>query len=273
MSETLPTSSPFSDSSDGAILSSIQSASSELIERYISYLKIPAEIASLPYYTQNRAWISKTTFGLFLRSLTGQPESPIRPLLQAQKRPISPSPGASASPVSEGLEQDSPTLVGKNSKRQRLSKPSKHPDMIEITSRTHVKKIEHRFSLPSLWPVPKEATAFVVDLSGQSAPLNGEGKQIPIDTWMRQEDQDSWKAVSNGRRSGTGIPVAILDGVPCRRVMLRCNGLVACSELDPALLEGYERWDMDMEGRQSVFEAQDAQRVAEPANAQAVIAK
>ncbi|KZO96661.1 hypothetical protein CALVIDRAFT_527349 [Calocera viscosa TUFC12733] len=218
MANFAPTSSPLSGSTRTAVLSTIQTASSELIQRYMAYLN----------YT---------------------PQS------------------------SEEEVPASPTPVNRKSKRQRLAQAPKNTETLKITSRTTVKEVEHRLTLPSLWPIPKESTAIVLDLSGQSAPLNAEGKPLTVDAWLRQEDQDSWKTCTTGNRSKEGIPVPLLGGTLCRRVLQKCNGIVACSELDPALLEGYERWEMDLEKCQSLFEAQEIQRQLEPSSAKAVVAK
>ncbi|KZO91394.1 hypothetical protein CALVIDRAFT_530882 [Calocera viscosa TUFC12733] len=134
MDNFAPTSSPLSGSTRTAVLSTIQTSSSELIQSYMAYLN----------YT-----------------------------LQS----------------SEEEEQASPTPVNRKSKRLAQAPPD--TETVKIASHTAAKVVEHCLTLPSLWPIPKESTAVVLDLSGQSAPLNAEGNPLTIDAWLCQEDQNS----------------------------------------------------------------------------------
>ncbi|KZT61498.1 hypothetical protein CALCODRAFT_506085 [Calocera cornea HHB12733] len=254
MTEVAPNMALISEDTERAIQEAIESASPALIEQYIDYLNMPEEIASLPYYRQSKAWISRAKFGQFLRALAGQPDSPLKVVSTAQKRPVPPSPTTSVLSTTGGIQGTAAASQGDRNKRQKPQNNGPQKDLLKVTSRL------------------TETTAYLVDLSSQSAPLNKERKPITIDTWLRQEDQDSWLTVSNGNHSRKGVQVPLLGATECRTVAMKCRGVVACSEFDPALLEGYERRDNDLEKHQALLEAQELQRATEAATPCSVLA-
>ncbi|KAF7371564.1 hypothetical protein MVEN_00011700 [Mycena venus] len=64
-------------------------------------------------------------------------------------------------------------------------------------ARTSVEQIEYLSELPTLWPVPRVRTAFVLDLSDPKFNILDEnGSFIPVDVLVSGQDNDSWKGSS-----------------------------------------------------------------------------
>ncbi|KAJ6582744.1 hypothetical protein B0H10DRAFT_2198444 [Mycena sp. CBHHK59/15] len=124
-------------------------------------------------------------------------------------------------------------------------------------ARTHVERMEYLTELPSMWPVPRVATAYVVDLSDPTFNLvDNAGNLIPVDGLVKRQDNDSWHG-----NSGSGDPTVDVTFVPgeapilCRRSRNDCKGCHACSAVDPALLD-ITRYELDVTSRDAIFDAQ-----------------
>ncbi|KAJ6619092.1 hypothetical protein B0H10DRAFT_2371246 [Mycena sp. CBHHK59/15] len=81
---------------------------------------------------------------------------------------------------------------------------------------THVERMEYLTELPSMWPVPRVATAYVVDLSDPKFNLvDNAGNLIPVDGLVKRQDNDSLHG-----NSGSGDPTVDVTFVPSEAPIL-----------------------------------------------------
>ncbi|KAJ6618952.1 hypothetical protein B0H10DRAFT_2433633 [Mycena sp. CBHHK59/15] len=60
-------------------------------------------------------------------------------------------------------------------------------------ARTHVERMEYLTEIPSVWPIPRVSTAYVVDLSDPKFNLvDNTVNLIPVDGLVKRQDNDSW---------------------------------------------------------------------------------
>ncbi|KAJ6607624.1 hypothetical protein B0H10DRAFT_2227630 [Mycena sp. CBHHK59/15] len=153
---------------------------------------------------------------------------------------------------SEGGLQDSDTLWLDDglSSRVRIGE-------MRVTSNVTVQRVEYVPGLPSAFPIPEIATAFVVDLHDAQYNLTDKhGKLYTVDALIKNKDNDSFEGPT-----GTGdskVLVTFQPGQPpilCRRSRLGCKGSYACEHTDTALLD-VVRHDLHPATRDAVFAAQ-----------------
>ncbi|KAK6966559.1 hypothetical protein R3P38DRAFT_2816049 [Favolaschia claudopus] len=119
------------------------------------------------------------------------------------------------------------------STRSKGQEKNKKPTTLKITRQDRVDTIEYISHVPPTFDVPRNPTAFLLDLFSTPELLtNRLGKTIPIDKFIRSENQESWDG-----------PVA----TRCRKVDLKCNGIDVCQYLDKILFAGCERYEADEE--------------------------
>ncbi|KAJ7206863.1 hypothetical protein GGX14DRAFT_396796 [Mycena pura] len=102
------------------------------------------------------------------------------------------------------------------------------------SGQTFVEEIEYVKGIPSGFPVPRRAKAYVVDGTGIDE-RDEDGHLIPMDILFRNADNDSWHS-----HGGKGTPVKVTFGpgetYECYRKRHNCNGCAACEYVDPSLM-------------------------------------
>ncbi|KAJ6614357.1 hypothetical protein B0H10DRAFT_2436006 [Mycena sp. CBHHK59/15] len=102
-------------------------------------------------------------------------------------------------------------------------------------ARTHVERMEYLTEIPSVWPIPRVSTAYVVDLSDPKFNLvDNTVNLIPVDGLVKRQDNDSWHG-----NSGSGNNTVDVTFGP----------------VDPALLD-VTRYELDVASRDATFAAQ-----------------
>ncbi|KAH6897587.1 hypothetical protein BKA70DRAFT_1563041 [Coprinopsis sp. MPI-PUGE-AT-0042] len=141
---------------------------------------------------------------------------------------------------------------------------SDSPDeLIKITRQVKVKKVITLTSIPSTWSIPRNGskTAYLLDLRNEDRdwPRDKEGNLVSMATLIFAEDQDSWTGPgSAGSTSEDKAPLVPFLGpdVLCQAAAKQCGGCYHCSEIDPSILEGCERYEADPEGMKEVWRAE-----------------
>ncbi|KAJ7798515.1 hypothetical protein B0H13DRAFT_1933630 [Mycena leptocephala] len=127
-----------------------------------------------------------------------------------------------------------------------------------ITQKMKVQRIEYLSQLPSVWPIPRVPTAFVIDLADERYNITDkDGDLLPVDCIIRDADNDGWKSVPG---SGDSTARVTFDpGQPpivCRRARSNCRGAFTCDSLDARLLKGVVRYELDPASPDAILTAQ-----------------
>ncbi|KAJ7912742.1 hypothetical protein B0H13DRAFT_2659938 [Mycena leptocephala] len=97
-----------------------------------------------------------------------------------------------------------------------------------ITQKMKVQRIEYLSQLPSVWPIPRVPTAFVIDLADERYNITDKDRDLlPVDCIIRDADNDGWKSVP-----GSGDSTARVTFDPGQPPIV-CQRVVHY-ELDPA---------------------------------------
>ncbi|KAJ6552464.1 hypothetical protein DFH09DRAFT_1497303 [Mycena vulgaris] len=137
------------------------------------------------------------------------------------------------------------------------SKVVDFPDGFPITKKTKVFHIELVNGIPSQFPIPEEATAFIVCADTLAA----EDRRKTIDAILKDYDPHSYGGSTGSRREPDAFITGSLFGldpsirVACRRAEAKCTGVVACESLDAAFLSAPRRFP-DPVYRQTLIEAE-----------------
>ncbi|KAJ6624124.1 hypothetical protein B0H10DRAFT_2325962 [Mycena sp. CBHHK59/15] len=106
-------------------------------------------------------------------------------------------------------------------------------------ARTHVERMEYLTEIPSVWPIPRVSTVYVVDLSDPKFNLvDNTVNLIPVDGLVKCQDNDSWHG--NSGLGNNTVDVTFGPGetpIHCRHSRNDCSGCHTCSAVDPALLD------------------------------------
>ncbi|KAJ7162464.1 hypothetical protein C8R46DRAFT_1104607 [Mycena filopes] len=127
-----------------------------------------------------------------------------------------------------------------------------------ITRQQRVDEIIDSSTVEATWTVPRTSVAIRVDLSQSREKLTlPNGNILPLDAFIRAEDQDSWGG-SSGHTAGDAhargfFPDDFEKTVWCRRCQFPCNGVDACELLDPEIFAGCERFEPDKAGMQELW--------------------
>ncbi|KAJ6558975.1 hypothetical protein B0H10DRAFT_1967130 [Mycena sp. CBHHK59/15] len=117
-----------------------------------------------------------------------------------------------------------------------------------ITRKVKVQQIEYLSELPSIWPIPRVPTAFVIDLSDEKHNIIDEaGDLIPIDCIIWNADNDGWKSVP-----GSGDTTAKVMFAP-GEARMECR-------LNRSLLDNIVRYELDPATQDTVLAAQAEMR-------------
>ncbi|KAJ7920928.1 hypothetical protein B0H13DRAFT_2318980 [Mycena leptocephala] len=126
-----------------------------------------------------------------------------------------------------------------------------------VTQKLKVQRIEYLSELPSVWPIPRVPTAFVIDLADERYDIaDKDGDLLPVDCIIRDADNDGWKSVPG---SGDSTARVTFDpGQPpivCRRARSNCRGAFTCESLDAGLLKDVVRYELDPASRNAILTA------------------
>ncbi|KAJ7936884.1 hypothetical protein B0H13DRAFT_2430847 [Mycena leptocephala] len=185
---------------------------------------------------------------------------------------------AAVIPKVEDLSSVQPlTHLSANSNTAKGKGKAKKSAQIVITRQLKVDEIVHCTSVPSTFDVPRKPTAILIDLSGSSHLLvTPEGKFMPVDKFIRGENQESWDGSGGHAKGDVGVRGFFPDvekEVWCRRATLKCNGIDKCEYLDPTLFAGLERYEADEEAMRELWNHELDQNEAEAASPFGVIAR
>lgn len=160
-------------------------------------------------------------------------------------------------------------------------------DPFPVTSNCKVVRIERVHGVPSQFPVPRIATAYILDFRAvRDSYEDKDGTVMPLDAILRDQvissashtklatdrvlfqDCQSWDRTPGERQKGRAplvhqqlfASLKVSEQVRCRRARLACNGVFACDSIDPSLLS-VERYELDPHARDLVNNAQIMQRL------------
>ncbi|KAJ7158276.1 hypothetical protein C8R43DRAFT_827151, partial [Mycena crocata] len=123
--------------------------------------------------------------------------------------------------------------------------------------------------LPSCWIPPRrdDGKNFVYRLNLENDPgawLDNNQQPLSMAAMIKSEDQNAWGGGSSGSTPpDKATKVTALDGVFCRVAKHVCQGIFVCSELDPSLLDGHERYEPDDDAMRELCEAERVVNVRE----------
>ncbi|KAF8909313.1 hypothetical protein CPB84DRAFT_1703009 [Gymnopilus junonius] len=146
--------------------------------------------------------------------------------------------------------------------------------LFKITREVTVDCIEYLSALPSYWPVPRDNRAYLIDLSSPKFDLKDKhGKLLPVDTLIKNADQDSWKGCTGGGVKDSHPLTTIFstsdddEPICCRRSRLKCRGCFACEKVNPEMLS-QERYEPDANILESIIKLQFETRSKEADSAE-----
>ncbi|KAJ7732763.1 hypothetical protein DFH07DRAFT_968332 [Mycena maculata] len=126
-----------------------------------------------------------------------------------------------------------------------------HP--FSITKNQKVSRIERVHGIPSQFPVPRVATAYLVDFSSSRDDYqDDDGKTFNLDKILKDKDCHFWDGTP-GERATNRAPM--VDGqlfagighfpsVRCRRSRQTCQGIHYCESIDASLIN-VDRYELD----------------------------
>ncbi|KAJ7467283.1 hypothetical protein B0H11DRAFT_2284421 [Mycena galericulata] len=142
-----------------------------------------------------------------------------------------------------------------------------HP--FSITKNQKVSRIERVHGIPSQFPVPRVATAYLVDFSSSRDDYqDDDGKTFNLDKILKDKDCHSWDGTP-GERATNRAPrvdgqlfagIGHFPSVQCRRSRQTCQGIHYCESIDASLIN-VERYELDPHARDAVNNAQIMQRL------------
>ncbi|KAJ7510558.1 hypothetical protein B0H11DRAFT_2401870, partial [Mycena galericulata] len=240
----------------------------------------PPELVTLGYYTTENAvnWLDIDKFMRWLSlaiqsSSVSLPSTPLHPAPSTthagQFRSAHAPQSSPAPPTSSPLYSSPSSIPTSFELKPSLPGPPQGPpssDAILISSdseseseaknkrkkrkRTQIVKSDNRGDY-----------AYLLDLSGDTREwLDKKGAQMSMVAIIKSEDQDAWGEGTGGSTSKPTNVVA-LGNIPCQVASHNCQGVFVCSQLDPSLLDGHERYEPDDEAMRELWEADRAVNV------------
>ncbi|KAJ7094972.1 hypothetical protein C8R44DRAFT_989559 [Mycena epipterygia] len=123
----------------------------------------------------------------------------------------------------------------------------------------NVQRIEYISEFASIYPIHRDSTVIVVDLSDPKfiLPNPKTGECYTLDHLISDADNDSWNNLGSGTGSFTALVTFGPDEVDikCRRARYKFRGAFACELIDSTLLD-VVRYDLDPASRDTVLSAQ-----------------
>ncbi|KAJ7702166.1 hypothetical protein B0H16DRAFT_1832003 [Mycena metata] len=131
-----------------------------------------------------------------------------------------------------------------------------------ITQKIKVQRLEYLSEIPSIWPIPRSSTAFVIDLDDEKHNIINPdtGDLMAVDRIIRNADNDAWKSAPGSGDSKSMVRFA--PGEPlieCRRSRSLCRGMFFCEHINPELLArvaAVSRFELDPSSRTTVLAAE-----------------
>ncbi|KAJ7701299.1 hypothetical protein B0H16DRAFT_1833555 [Mycena metata] len=131
-----------------------------------------------------------------------------------------------------------------------------------ITQKIKVQRLEHLSEIPSIWPIPRTSTAFVIDFNDDKHNIINPdtGDLMAVDRIIRNADNDAWKSAPGSGDSKSMVRFA--PGEPlieCRRSRSLCRGMFFCEHINPELLArvaAISRFELDPSSRTTVLAAE-----------------
>ncbi|KAJ7627442.1 hypothetical protein FB45DRAFT_868661 [Roridomyces roridus] len=158
------------------------------------------------------------------------------------------SPGALSS-IAEPVQSASGSR--KKSKKAKSDRPP-----VAITRELYVDRLERVTSVGSTWTVPRDCTAYLVDLSATPDVLKEGNKTRTIDAYIKAEDQDAWEG-STGHVAGDVWVTSAFNGegkrVRARRAQLTCKGVNVCEYTSEEIFGDCERYEPDSDAMQDLW--------------------
>ncbi|KAJ6531691.1 hypothetical protein B0H10DRAFT_2150184 [Mycena sp. CBHHK59/15] len=131
-------------------------------------------------------------------------------------------------------------------------------DPFPVTSNCKVVRIERVHGVPSQFPVPQIATAYILNFRAVRDSYQDKGGTVmPLDAILRDQRQKGRAPLVHQQLFAS---LKVSEQVRCRRARLACNGVFACDSIDPSLLS-VEHYELDPHARDLVNNAQIMQRL------------
>ncbi|KIJ23466.1 hypothetical protein M422DRAFT_56824 [Sphaerobolus stellatus SS14] len=140
---------------------------------------------------------------------------------------------------------------------KRTKKESDQTSSVKVTRKTRVGLIILVKGVPQAWAVPKDGSAYLLDLTDSPEVLEvPDGKPKSMDSLIRAMDEDSWGGSSSRTEGNCTVAAGIFgdESIRVRKATLHCNGLNVCECLDSVLLNGIQRYEPDEEAKLALWE-------------------
>ncbi|KAF7372385.1 hypothetical protein MVEN_00098900 [Mycena venus] len=132
------------------------------------------------------------------------------------------------------------------------------PQAIKVSERTRVSHVERVTGLPSQFPIPREATAFLINVTN----IPNLDPDTTVDALLKDQDVHSWGGSTGSRSKVDAYIPGIFFGcadqkalIACRRAKHKCCGAYSCESLSSEFTN-IERRELDPNSRNRLVEAQ-----------------
>ncbi|KAJ7784900.1 hypothetical protein DFH07DRAFT_947973 [Mycena maculata] len=132
------------------------------------------------------------------------------------------------------------------------------PQAIKVSDRIKVSHVERVTGLPSQFPIPLEATAFLINVTN----ILDLDPDTTVDALLKDQDVHSWGGSAGSRSKVDAYVPGIFFGcadpkarIACRRSKPKCCGVYSCEALAPEFAD-VERRVLDPNSRDRLVEAQ-----------------
>ncbi|KAJ6564162.1 hypothetical protein B0H19DRAFT_76035 [Mycena capillaripes] len=132
------------------------------------------------------------------------------------------------------------------------------PEAIKVSERTKVFYVERVTGLPSQFPIPRDATAFLINITH----IPNLDPETTVDALLKDQDAHSWSGSTGSRSKVDAYVLGIFFGcadpearIACRRAKPRCCGAYSCESLASEFIN-VERRELDPNSRDRLVEAQ-----------------
>ncbi|KAK7027458.1 hypothetical protein VNI00_015203 [Paramarasmius palmivorus] len=126
-----------------------------------------------------------------------------------------------------------------------------------ITKELTVERLERLYAIPSVWPVPRVPTAFIVIYGDKYDNLDKSIGGVILD-----KDNDSYSSKPGTSSKDSKVMTTILPGedpIECYRARHVCKGVWACRYVDQTLLAA-QRNELDTSSRDAIVNAEQGSR-------------
>ncbi|KAJ7206565.1 hypothetical protein GGX14DRAFT_367059, partial [Mycena pura] len=132
---------------------------------------------------------------------------------------------------------------------------------LRVTKKLSIERIEYRVGPAIIYPIHRNRTAIVVDLSDPMYRLRDPAtkQRYTLNTIIMNADNDSWEWLGGSRAGVQVVFVAGQTAIKCLRIRYKCKGAHACSEFDTAL-RSVQRFELDPAPRNAIIAAQQETR-------------